>query len=195
MFRNYFKIAWRNLMKNQTFAALNIGALGISLLKDPTDAPGLDKKIAGIIDKYNAKQNKELGLKGIQFLQPLKSIHLHSDLRGELNPGGNYKSLQILGWIAAFLLLIACINYINLTTASSFKRAKEIGVKKVAGASLLQLMIQFLTESILIVFVATIVALVITILCLPLFNKLVNTEVDIKPQISPLFVSGLLLFS
>jgi putative ABC transport system permease protein len=165
------------------------------LLKNAGDAPGLDKKIAGIIDKYNAKQNKEFGLKGTQFLQPLKCIHLHSDLRGELNPGGSYKSLQILGWIAAFLLLVACINYINLTTATSFKRAKEIGVKKVAGASFSQLMIQFLTESILIVFIATGAALVITILCLPLFNKLAGTEVDLNPNISTVFVSGLLLFS
>src|SRR6185369_7953941 len=67
--------------------------------------------------------------------------------------------------------------------------------KKVAGASLSQLMIQFLTESILIVFIATIVALFITILCMPLFNKLMNTAFDINPHVSPLFVSGLLLFS
>jgi len=165
------------------------------LLRDPKDAAALDTKIAGIIDKYNAKQNKEFGLKGTQYLQPLKSIHLHSDLRGELNPNGNIQSLRILGFIAFFLLLVACINYVNLTTATSFKRSKEIGIKKVSGATVLQLMMQLLTEAIVISFISIALAIVLAISLLPLFNKLADTQVSIATQVSIQFVVGLLLFS
>ncbi len=165
------------------------------LLKDPKDAAALDIKIAGIIDKYNGKQNKELGLKGTHYLQPLRSIHLHSDLRGELNPNGNIQSLRILGFIAFFLLLVACINYVNLTTATSFKRSKEIGIKKVSGATVLQLMMQLLTEAIVISFVSIGLAIVLAISLLPVFNKLADTQVSIATQVSVQFALGLVLFS
>lgn len=165
------------------------------LLKDPKDAAALDTKIAGIIDKYNGKQNKELGLKGTHYLQPLRSIHLHSDLRGELNPNGNIQSLRILGFIAFFLLLVACINYVNLTTATSFKRSKEIGIKKVSGATVLQLMMQLLTEAIVISFISIGLAIVLAISLMPLFNKLADTQVSTAAQVSVQFALGLVLLS
>ena len=165
------------------------------LLKRPSDATALNAKIADIMDTYNAKQNKEMGLKGMHFLQPLKSIHLHSDLAGELNPNGSIQSLRILGWIAGFLLLVACINYVNLTTATSFKRSKEIGLKKVVGASFSQLMTQFLTEAVLISFISVILAVGLAVTLLPLFNKLAATQISIAAQFSPQFITGLILFS
>jgi len=165
------------------------------LLKNPDNAAALNSKIANIIDKYNAKQNKEIGLTGVHFLQPLKSIHLHSDLEDELKPNGNIQSLRILGWIAGFLLLVACINYVNLTTATSFKRAKEIGVKKVAGASFSQLMMQFLTEAVLLSFIATALALTLAITLTPLFNQLAGTQITAGAQVSLMFITGLLLLS
>ena len=165
------------------------------LLKDPKDAAALNTKIAGIIDKYNGKQNKELGLKGTHYLQPLKSIHLHSDLRGELNPNGNIQSLRILGFIAFFLLLVACINYVNLTTATSFKRSKEIGIKKVSGASVLQLMMQLLTEAIVVSLISISLAVVLAISLLPLFNNLAGTQVSIVTQVSAQFAISLIVFS
>ena len=165
------------------------------LLKDPKDAAALDAKIAGIIDKYNGKQNKELGLKGTHYLQPLRGIHLHSDLRGELNPNGNIQTLRILGFIAFFLLLVACINYVNLTTATSFKRSKEIGIKKVTGATVLQLMTQLLTEAIVVSNISITFAVVLAISLLPLFNKLAGTQVNIAAQISLQFALGLVVFS
>jgi putative ABC transport system permease protein len=165
------------------------------LLKNLRDATALNTKIANIMDKYNGKQNKEMGLKGTHFLQPLKSIHLHSDLVGELNPNGSIKSLRILGWIVSFLLLVACINYVNLTTATSFKRSKEIGLKKVVGASFAQLMTQFLTEAVLISFISIILAVVLAVALLPLFNKLAGTQISIAAQFSPQFITGLILFS
>ena len=165
------------------------------LLKDPKYAAALDNKIAGIIDKYNGKQNKELGLKGTHYLQPLRSIHLHSDLRSELTPNGNVQTLRILGFIAFFLLLVACINYVNLTTATSFKRSKEIGIKKVTGATVLQLMMQLLTEAIVVSFISITLAVVVAISLLPLFNKLTGTQVSIGAQINIQFALGLVVFS
>src|ERR1043166_1672632 len=87
------------------------------LLRDPNAASALGIKVANIMDKYNGEQNKAMGITGLHFLQPLKSIHLHSDLQSELNPNGNIVSLRIFIAIAIFLLIVACINYINLTTA------------------------------------------------------------------------------
>ena len=165
------------------------------LLKDPRDAVALNAKITDIIDRYNGKQNKELGLKGTHYLQAIKSIHLHSELRSELNPNGSIKSLRIFTWIAVFLLLVACINYINLTTATSFKRTKEIGMKKVSGASFAHLMTQFLSESILISFLALIMAVGLSIILLPLFNKVADTQIGPTVQFSLSFILRLLFYA
>ena len=146
------------------------------LLKDPASAPVLNEKIRDIMDVYNGKQNKALGFRGLHFLQPIKDIHLHSDLRSELKPNGNISSLRIFIGIAVFLLLVACINYINLTTATSFKRTKEIGMRKVTGATFSQLVSQFLSESILISLMAMLLSIGLAQICLPLFNKMAGTQ-------------------
>lgn len=164
------------------------------LLKNPADAPVLNTKISDIIDKYNGEQNKAFGLKGTHYLQTLKSIHLHSDLRSELNTNGNLKSLRIFIGIAVFLLLVACINYVNLTTATSFRRSKEIGMRKVAGASFIQLMLQFLSEAMLISFIALLLALGLSQALLPLFNKLAGTQISQGIEFSIPLVLRLVLF-
>ncbi len=146
------------------------------LLRDPKSASILETKVATIMDKYNGEQNKKSGLKGLHFLQAVKDIHLHSKLRGELEPNGSIASLRIFIGIAIFLLVIACINYINLSTATSFKRAKEIGMRKVAGASLSQLVAQFLSESILIAGLALVIAIGLTQITLPFFNTIAGTQ-------------------
>lgn len=110
------------------------------------------------------------------ILQPVSSIHLFSDLEGEINPNSSITYLLILGSIALFILILACINFINLTTARAVKRAREIGVRKVFGAVKQQLIRQFLGESILITLISLICALVIVELFEPAFNKLIGTE-------------------
>lgn len=159
------------------------------LLKDPKSAPALSTKITNIMDKYNGTQNKAMGFEGLHFLQPLKSIHLHSDLRNEINPNGSITSLRIFILIAVFLLIVACINYINLTTATSFKRAKEIGIRKVAGAAMQQLIAQFLSESVLITLAALLIAVGLAELTLPLFNDIAGTGISLGAH----FSRGLLL--
>lgn len=110
------------------------------------------------------------------ILQPIKSIHLFSNLEDEINPNSSVTYILILGSISLFILILACINFINLTTARAVKRAREIGVRKVFGAAKQQLIRQFLGESILITLISLICALVIVELFEPAFNKLIGTE-------------------
>jgi putative ABC transport system permease protein len=147
------------------------------LLKNPRSAAAVNAKIRNIMDRYNDKENKSMGINGYHFLQPVSDIHLRSDLNDEIKPGGSLAALRIFIGIAIFLLAVACINYINLTTATSFKRAREIGIRKVVGALRRQLIGQFLSESVLITGLALLLAIGIAIIILPLFNQLAGTQI------------------
>src|SRR5690606_17381024 len=114
------------------------------------------------------------------FLQPLKSIHLSSNMRGELGKGGDVRYVYIFGAVAVFMLLIAGINFINLSTASASKRAKEVGVRKVMGSDHLQLVGQFLIESILLSMLALVIALLLVKLALPAFNEFSGKNIEIE---------------
>ncbi|MBN2410045.1 ABC transporter permease [candidate division KSB1 bacterium] len=121
-------------------------------------------------DKYNIKEEF--------VLQPIKDIHLYSNLGGELEPDdkGDGKTVKILILIAIFILIIAWVNYINLTTANAMQRAKEVGIRKVSGATRLELIGQFILESTGITIIALIFAVVIVCLSNPVFNKFTNME-------------------
>jgi len=138
------------------------------LLNDNVRPESIESQFPGFVQKYfyDAEKNHiTLGL------QPLTSIHLHSALDYEIEPNGNASYIRILGFIAVFLLVIAIINFMNLSTASSAGRAKEVGVKKVFGAIRSQLIGQFMLESLLMAFLAMIAALVLINLSLPAFNQ------------------------
>jgi len=154
------------------------------LLRNPDAASELESKMTNIMEKYNGKGNKEMGFVGLHFLQSLKSIHLHSNLQDELSTNSNIATIRIFIAIAVFLLLVACINYINLTTATSFKRAKEIGIKKVVGASWKQMIGQFLSESVLVTVIALIVAIGLAVICLPFFNRIAGTQISLSANAS-----------
>ncbi len=106
------------------------------------------------------------------FLQPLTSIHLHSHLSNELEANGDIKYVYIFSIIAIFILLIACINFMNLSTARSITRSKEVGVRKVLGSNKSQLVKQFLIESFLLTFISISVAVILVEIFLPLFNNI-----------------------
>ncbi len=154
------------------------------LLKDPKAATALGAKIENVMDRYYGKENKAMGYTGLHFLQPLTSIHLHSNLANEIDANSSMVSLEIFIAIAIFLLVIACINYINLTTATSFKRAKEIGIRKVAGAAIQQLIAQFLSESILVALAALLLSVCLSELFLPLFNEIAATQISLRSHLS-----------
>ena len=114
------------------------------------------------------------------YLDKMTDIHLHSHLDSEIEPNGDIKRVYIFSAIALLILLIAAINYMNLATARSATRAKEIGIRKVAGAQQGELMRQFLSESLLMTFLAMILALGVTWLALPLLEGLTGKDLTIQ---------------
>src|SRR5690606_23421 len=104
------------------------------------------------------------------FLQPLTDIHLYSQLDSEIEANGNINNVYMMSAIGLFIILIACFNFINLSTARATKRAKEVGMRKVAGAFKHQLVAQFLSESTLTACMAFVIALGITAVALPWLN-------------------------
>jgi putative ABC transport system permease protein len=136
------------------------------------------------------KKGDEVGL----FLQPLTDIHLRSDYAFELEPGGDIRYVYIFAAIAVFVLLIACINFMNLSTAGAAKRAKEVGIRKVLGSVQSQLVRQFLLESILMTLLALLLGIGLMKLSLPFFNRLTGKELDFAWWANPAVLLGLLLF-
>jgi len=111
-------------------------------------------------------------------LQPLTSIHLYSHTKYELEPGGDIQYVYIFSALAIFILLLACVNFTNLSTARAFKRSREVGIRKVLGSVKKQLVVQFLAESVLITLLAMIVAYALLFLLLPYFNQLANKNIS-----------------
>ena len=119
-------------------------------------------------------------------LQPISDIHLHSNLEGELKPNGSISYVYIFISIAIFILLIACINFMNLSTARSTERAKEVGVRKVLGSLKSQLVAQFLTESMLLSLASFVVATLLVVLAVPTFAALADRQLTITLLTQPL---------
>lgn len=127
------------------------------------------------------------------FLQPLTKIYLHSDLNNEIGKTGNINNVYFFSVIALFLIVIASINFMNLSTAKSANRAKEVGIRKVTGSNRNQLIGQFLSEAILISFIALAVALILVELTLPSFNNLAQKTLSFNLLENPLFIVGIIL--
>jgi len=129
------------------------------------------------------------------FLQPFTEMHLDTNLPADngLNGASNTSYSYILSGIALFVLLIACINFVNLTVARSLKRAKEIGIRKVMGGDRKQLIKQFLGESFLLCFIAFLLAILLTKLALPLFNALADKELALSYLFDPKLVAGFIM--
>ncbi len=164
------------------------------LLKPGTDLKKMEARFPDMVEKYMGPQiQQQMGLSLKAFvtkgnslgfaLQPLRDIHLNSNTTTEFEPGGNATYVYIFGGIAVFMLIVACINFINLSTASASRRAKEVGIRKVAGSGRFQLIRQFLSESMMIALIALMIAIVLVQLALPAFNNLSgkNLSLDIKP--------------
>ena len=126
-------------------------------------------------------------------LIPLTDIHLKSDREFEITSGGNIQYIYIFSGVAVFILLIACINFMNLTTARSANRAKEVGIRKVLGTDQRKLIAQFLSESTLMSLLSLILALVIVYLVLPLFNEVSGKSMTLKDLFSSLFLPLLIV--
>ena len=166
------------------------------LLKPGTDPQAFAKNFDTIIEKYIGPQVMQITGSSLSefrkagntigfWLIPLTDIHLHSKQQVELAPNGDIQYVYIFSAVALFILLIACINFMNLATARSSNRAKEVGVRKVMGSERAQLIGQFMTESILVTLLAMLLALVMVAIALPGFNELAAKELSVGSLISP----------
>jgi putative ABC transport system permease protein len=152
-----------------TYVLLNPGANGKKV----------EARFPAFIEKYAGKDFREGGLWRRDFLLPVADIHLHADMM-EMTPGGNLTYLYILGTVAVFILLLACINFMNLSTARSQRRSMEVGVRKVLGARKGELVGQFLGESLLMAYLAFVVALGLVALGIPLFERVAGQLIAVN---------------
>ena len=113
------------------------------------------------------------------FIQPMREWHLYSEFSNGVNVGGRITYVWMFGIIGLFVLLLACINFMNLSTARSEKRAREVGIRKAIGSLRKQLIIQFFVESILVVLFALVLSLILVQLCLPIFNEVADKKMSI----------------
>ena len=125
------------------------------------------------VDADDKKFNQQV------FLNPMNKWHLYSEWKNGVNTGGRIQYVWLFGIIGSFVLLLACINFMNLSTARSEKRAKEVGIRKAVGSMRSQLIRQFLSESLIVTFIAFILAIVLVALSLPLFNGLADKQMSI----------------
>ena len=165
------------------------------LLKKGVDAKQLEAKFPAFIDQYAGKDLKAMGFYKKQFLTQVKDIHLYSNTTSNVTPGGSVTYLYIIASIAIFTLLIACINFMNLSTARSSKRSAEVGVRKVLGAERNSLIKQFIGESILMALIALVFALIFAKVLLPLFSSLSKKEIVFSFQEHGVLLVGFLLLA
>jgi putative ABC transport system permease protein len=162
------------------------------LLHNPEHRAVLEKNIAAYM-----KAQKDLDMPGNDYLifhlEPLTKVHLYSSLSG-LEPNGNITYIYILIAVALLILCIACVNYTNLATAQSVSRASEIGIRKVLGSAKWELFFQFIGESMLLNFIAFILAILLAIFILPIFNTLVERPLDPSLLLNPVAIGLMILF-
>lgn len=166
------------------------------ILKEGESPEAIEKRIPEFLDRHMPDRQ---GMRPRQHtklhLQPVPSIHLYSHLNSEIGENSDITYIYVLSAVALFVLLIACINYVNLATARSARRAKEVGMRKVLGAERNQLIRQFIGESVLITFIAMTLAVVLVELALPFFNAFVGRSLDLQYFINPWSVPVFLLMT
>jgi len=168
------------------------------LLKPGTRAQAFNKKLDDVYKKYGEKLFQQFQVSMQYGLQPIRDIHLHSKLQLEPEELGNMSYIWIFSSVAFFMLLIACINYMNLTTARSARRAKEIGIRKVTGSSRKQLVAQFLGESFLTSLLAVLFSILLMLLLLPMFNGISGKTFSMRNMIEPsnlLLLGSIIIFT
>ena len=166
------------------------------VVKEGTSPGVIEEKMPVLVERYAAGQiQAQTGQSFAEytaagngynyFLQPIQDIHLHSNLNSEIKPNGNITYVYVQIAIAFFLITIACINFMNLTTAQSTSRAREVGIRKIVGSTRGSLIRQFLFESVMVSLISLILAMVLIQLILPTFNQLTRKELELKNLLDP----------
>jgi ABC-type antimicrobial peptide transport system permease subunit len=182
-----FILPWQNFLDNNFWAKdwSNSGPVCYIMLRKGTDSKAFENKIDRFLDAYNKEQNANNYVR--LGIEKYSDMYLHSNFDEKGNvAGGRIQYVKLFSIVAVFILLIACINFMNLTTARSVKRAREIGVRKVAGALRVTLIKQFISEALVIVSIAISIALLMVLLVLPPFNQLTGKQIQL-PLLSPDF--------
>ncbi|HEY9006497.1 ABC transporter permease [Ohtaekwangia sp.] len=144
------------------------------LLAEGTDAAAFAKKLKGEIKEHEKESNVEL------FIQPFGEAYLYNEFENGIQSGGRIEFVRIFFIVAVFVLVIACINFMNLSTAQATKRAKEVGLRKVIGAVPSQLFRQFMGESFITVFVSALIAMLLVYLLIPVFNNIIGKSLSLN---------------
>src|SRR5689334_8424878 len=174
---------------NKTWS--NLGYYTYLLLNDRTDPKVLEGKFPQLVAKYVVPEiQHDMGVslaeaqKSVNtfrfILLPLTDIHLRSNTKMEIEPTGDMQYVYIFSVLALFILLLACVNFTNLSTARAIKRAREVGIRKVMGSVKKQLVAQFLTESVLFTFFSLLLSYVLIFFLLPYFNELANKNISFE---------------
>lgn len=174
----------------------NFGASTYLLLKPQTTSASLEKKFPAFLENRAGKLMKEMQMHYKLFLEPLRDVYLHSTRGGQET--GSANNVYVFSAVAIFILLIACINFVNLTTARSVERAKEVGIRKVVGAPRMLLARQFISESILICLIAFVFSVALSAALIPLFNnlsgKIISTGIFANlPFLGGMFVAAIII--
>jgi len=167
-------------------------------IADNAEMETVSAKIKNV--KLNNVSKEEAKYEWVVFLQPMSKWNLYNEFKNGKNIGGNIQYVRIFGMIGIFVLLLACINFMNLTTARSEKRAKEVGIRKTVGSMRWQLIRQFFAESYMIVLLAFALSLILVVLLLPLFNEVAGKKIEISwgnplfwfSSLAFIFITGLL---
>lgn len=176
-----FLTNWEAFLTNNSWARDmgNIGPATYIMLRKDANAASVDKRMRSFYDLYYHTNRKTNSYYIDLALQPYAETYLNNNLEQGKPDGGRIEYVRIFSIIAVFILLIACINFMNLTTARSVKRAREIGVRKVVGALRSSLIGQFISESLLITTLAVTVSLVLLVALLPVFNQVTQKQIEL----------------
>jgi len=185
-------VASRNNLPKQLGSWGNFGVYTYLLFPANFDVKAFETKMQGMYETYMKPIFGPMNITLSYILEPITRIHLYSTNANEPEPTGSITYVYIFGIVAIFLVLIAAMNYMNLATARSTKRAREVGLRKVVGSRRSPLVLQFLSESMAFTFISLIISIILIILLLPIFNHLAGKSFNLQVIYSPVVIISLL---
>lgn len=188
-FRPQFLATFNSLRSSENDSWFDFNNRTYFLLDKKASVTSLTEKLPAILESKFGEQAQELGLEFTYTPQALTDIHLYSNLEGELKQNGSIRTIQIILAIALLILLNACVNYINLSTAKARKRAKEVGIRKALGSGRTHLIFQFLGEAFALTGISFLLSFLIIEMILPGFNNLFNQELNSNMLFEPVSLS------
>ncbi|TFH48043.1 MAG: ABC transporter permease, partial [Bacteroidia bacterium] len=193
-FNSHFRfdaLASRNNLPKQIGSWGNFGVFTYLLFPENMDVKAFETKMQGMYAAYMEPIFGAMNIKIEYILEPVTKIHLYSTNPGEPEPTGSITYVYIFAIVALFLLLIAAMNYMNLATARSARRAREVGLRKVVGSRRTPLIMQFLSESVTFTLISLLISIVLLIVLMPKFNLLAGKSFDMHVLYSPVVLASL----